>query len=189
MQILHFKELLYGNLLLLGCCAFYLLWWIIAFKPGGPHESGRTGLILVPAFLTGIAAIYFTIRSMGTIPVTRALFASKTLLIGGVAIYIILLLITSLAFKRQVTTELLLIIGWAVMAMSEVNVIYGAGQYGLREALIVIVVIAAAAAAAMVCYMLYYGLSEKSGYIDGMLPLIIVAVITVWLAISIRPAA
>lgn len=27
------RQMLTGNLLMIGCCIFYLAWWLIAFKP------------------------------------------------------------------------------------------------------------------------------------------------------------
>ncbi len=59
-----FKQMLWGNGLLVVCCGFYLLWWILAFKPAGAIKGIRSGWLLVPAFVFGMAAVYLILRSV-----------------------------------------------------------------------------------------------------------------------------
>ena len=58
--------LFWGNILLVGCCVFYLLWWALAFKPTGAVKGMRSGWLLIPAFLFGCAAVVLIVR--GTSP-------------------------------------------------------------------------------------------------------------------------
>lgn len=106
-----------------------------------------------------------------------ALFPDGSLLWGGIAAYIILFAVTRLIFKRPVTTELFLIVGWAAMELSEVNTLYGVRCFGYKAAVIFIIVIIAAALVSLVCYVLYYNLDKRAGYFDGMVPLLIVAIV------------
>ncbi len=41
--------MLWGNGLLMACCGFYLLWWILALKPAGAIKGMRSVWLLIPA--------------------------------------------------------------------------------------------------------------------------------------------
>lgn len=171
------KQIFRGNLLLIVCCAFYLAWWILAFKPTGAVRGMKTGWLLIPAFVSGLAAIIFTVNGIQSASVSTVLFPSGSLLWGAVAAYFLLLAVTYLVFKRPVTTELLLIVGWAALAFSEINVLYGIGRFSHQLSLIFLVVIGAAALISLVCYVLYYNLRDYAGYFDGMIPLCMAALV------------
>ena len=179
------KEILWGNILLIICCAFYLVWWLLAFKPAGAVRGMRTGWLLIPAFAAGMAAIIFTGRGILSASVKVKAFPGGWLLLGGVAAYIILFAITRMLLKRPVTTELFLIVGWAVLALSEINALYGTGRFSHGLAVAFAVVVVAAALISLVCYVLYYNLGNTSGYIDGMIPLLMVALVMSGLSVAL----
>ena len=172
------KQIFRSNILLIVCCAFYLAWWLLAFRPAGAVKGMKTGWLLIPAFAAGIAAVILAVQGIRSAPIEAALFPGGLLLWGGVAAYFILLAVTGLLFQRQVTTELFLIVGWAVLALSEINTLYGTGRFSRRMAAPFAVVIVAAALISLVCYMLYYNLGDRAGYFDGMVPLLLVALVT-----------
>ena len=172
------KQIFRSNILLIVCCAFYLAWWLLAFRPAGAVKGMKTGWLLIPAFAAGIAAVILAVQGIRSAPVEAALFPGGLLLWGGIAAYFILLAVTGLLFQRQVTTELFLIVGWAVLALSEINTLYGVGRFSRGMAVPFAVVIVAAALISLVCYMLYYNLGDRAGYFDGMVPLLLVALVT-----------
>lgn len=172
------RQVLLGNLLLIGCCAFYLAWWLLAFRPGTGVRGMKTGWLLIPASAAGLAAVVLSVKGVVSAPAARALFSGRALLFGGVAAYLILLIVTSLLLRRAVTTELFLIVGWAVLMLAEINALYGAGRFTLAPAVIFAAVTAAASLASLVCYMLYYRLGERAGFIDGTIPLVLTALVT-----------
>lgn len=174
---LPIKQIFWGNVLLIICCTFYLIWWVLAFKPGGAVNGMKTGWLLIPAFVAGLAAVILAVRGIRSASIGSALFPYGVLLWGGIAAYLILLAVTRLFFKRQVTTELFLIVGWTMLALSEINALYGAGRFSLRLADIFAVVIGIATMISLVCYMLYYKLGNHAGYLDGMIPLLMVALV------------
>ena len=72
-------EIFSGNLLFLFCSLFYLIWWVVSFRP---NSSGGTAgvLCITAAFITGIAAIageiagsVFAIDGLGHDPGERGL--------------------------------------------------------------------------------------------------------------------
>lgn len=181
MRIINFdlsmKDLFWGNILLIVCCGFYLAWWLLAFRPEDAIKGMKSGWLLIPAALAGFIAVAWIVQGVTAAPAMRELFPGKWLIWGGIAAYIILLVITRLVFKRPVTSELLLIVGWAVLALSEINALYGMHGFSRGTALTFAVVIAAALVLCLVCYVLYYRLDSRMAYWDGMVPLLLAALV------------
>ena len=179
------KNLIAGNILLVICCAFYLAWWLIAFKPAGAVKGMSSGWLLLPAAVAGIGAIFVLILSFRHAAINRSLISGTLLLVLGVIAYVALLAITGFFLHRMVTTELLLIVGWCILALSEVNVLYGLELFSFSGAVLWFVMVIISAAVSMICYILYYGLDEVKGYIDGMVPLLIIGVVMCILTVAI----
>lgn len=181
MAILSFnfsaKQIFQSNLLLVICCAFYLAWWLLAFKPAGAIKGMKTGWLLIPAFVSGLLSIILAVKGIQSASIRETLFPNGLLLWGGIAVYLILLAVTVLLLKRPVTTELFLIVGWTALALSEINVLYGTGLFSHRLAVMFAVVIGVAALISLVCYVLYYNFGDRAGYFDGMVPLFLVALV------------
>lgn len=171
------KQIFESNILLIICCVFYLAWWLLAFKPVGAIRGVKTGWLLIPASVVGLISIFLAVKGIQSAPVSKTLFPGGALLWGGVAAYIILLVATQFLFHRQVTTELFLIVGWVVLALSEINTLYGINRLSQGTTVLLFVIIGFAALTSLICYVLYYGLSSRAGYFDGMVPLIMVALV------------
>ena len=172
------KQIFQSNILLIVCCTFYLTWWLLAFKPNGAIKGMKTGWLLIPAFISGLISIILAVKGIQSASVRVTLFPNGSLLWGGIVAYFILLAVTVLLFRRQVTTELFLIVGWAALALSEINVLYGISRFSHGLAVMFAVVIGVAALISLVCYVLYYNLGDRAGYFDGMVPLLMVALVT-----------
>lgn len=170
-----FRQLLGGCLGLVACMAFYLIWWCITFKPGASATSFGTTCIIM-AVVVGIVGLFFMIRGLGGIHVKVETVANWKIAIGGVVAYIVLLALTFLLLKRQVTTELLLITGWAVLGLCIVNTLYGSGVYTQTLSMALVIVLAIVVVANLVCYLLYYPLGGFAGYVVGMVPLALDAI-------------
>jgi hypothetical protein len=179
------KQIFRSNILLIVCCVFYLVWWLLAFKPTGAIRGMKTGWILIPAFVAGLAAIILAVDGIQSASIGVALFPSRLLLWGGISAYFILFVVTCQLFKRPVTTELLLIVGWAVLALSEINTLYGVGQFSHRLTAIFTVVIGVATLISLVCYVLYYNLEDRAGYFVGMVPLLMVALVMAGISVAV----
>ena len=178
------KQFLTGNILLILCCAFYLAWWLIAFKPVGAIKGMRSGWLLIPAAVFGIAAVLMICRGVSNTPNAAMLLPTVGVAAIGIAAYLVLLAGTWLILKRPVTTELFLIVGWAVLATAEISALYGRGAYEKTGAWLLIGCILVMAAVSLICYLLYYHLDSVKGYYDGMIPLVIVAVMTAVISIT-----
>lgn len=104
------------------------------------------------------------------------MFSNVSMLLGGIVLYILLLFWTSYLMHRQVTTELLLIIGWGMLVFCEMNTLYGSHAFTSAAAIIGCVVAAIFVITSMVCYLAYYDLEPMKGFYDGMIPLILVGI-------------
>lgn len=178
------KQIVVGNIFLIVCCVFYLLWWIIAFKPEGAIKGMRSGWLLFPAFVFGIASIVLLVQSFHLPDASTSLFSNLWVLIAGAVIYIVLFAITSKCFHRIVTTELLLIVGWTVLAICEINTLFACRGIGRPLSWSLISMAILFGIISMICYMKYYDLDSKRGWICGMIPLILVAAMMVVLTLT-----
>lgn len=168
-----------GNLLLLICMIFYLVWWIVTFRPNST-DGGLIGAIsILVAFITGVAAIVLLSTGINLISqeTVRGLQV-KFILLGTAAIFVLMLLITSVGFHRIVTSELMIIHAWVALELSAAVVLYGAGHFGPGRAAVLAVLLGIAFIVSMICYVLYYRMGEAASYRVGMVPLIMGAVVT-----------
>jgi hypothetical protein len=165
-----------GNLLLLICSIFYLVWWVVCFGPNasGKAAGGSTGVIyLTGAFISGIAAIVLMSGGINTLSKDSKSVPVWLILLGGTVLFVAMLLITTAVYHRPTTSELIIIHIWAVLELSAIVVLYGTGRFGLGRTVLLVTLAGIAFAAGVICYVLYYRLKGTAGYWDGMAPLII----------------
>ena len=163
-------EIFAGNLLLLFCSLFYLAWWVVSFRPnssGGPAG----GLYITAAFITGAAAIALLSVGINSLSQDSKGLPVKYILLGGVALFFVLLLLTAVVFHRIVTSELLIMHIWVALELAAVAVLYETGRFGAGQAATLAAVVGIAFIAGLICYVLYYRLDETAQYWSGMVPL------------------
>ena len=167
-------RILAGNLLFAACCIVYLLWWSVAFRPGYTGPMMLKGLLFLATAALGIAGLAMIVRgcSLAESPV-RFIF-----IIGaGAAAYVVLLVLTNVLMHRQVTTELMLIVFWACMEICACGALLGQGVFGRGLFAALVAIVLAAAVAGMICYLKYYDLEPMKAFYDGMVPLILFALV------------
>ena len=174
------RDLWTGNWIMALCGCFYLAWWIIVFKPPKPRNSPAGLVLLALAFLAGIVGVYLMVKSLMTpIQETRpGMISSFKIMITGAVVYALLLILTVRFFHRQVTSELLIIIAWAVLEFCAVNFLYRCDNMNIITALLLAGIIFMAVLGGLICYILYYRLPYTESFIDGCVPLIL-AVLTI----------
>ena len=168
-----------GNLLLLLCMVFYLAWWIATFRPNS-SDGGLVGAFsILAAFITGITAIVLLSNGINLISQdsVRGL-PVKFILLGAAAVFVVMLLVTSIGFQRVVTSELMIIHAWVALELSAAVVLYGAGHFGPGRAAVLAILLGVAFVVSMICYVLYYRLGEAASYRIGMVPLLMGAIVT-----------
>ena len=86
--------------------------------------------------------------------------------------YFVLMAGSGAVLHRQVTAELLLIVGWAVLQICVLDAA-GAMTGELTRMSLFMVLAMLVAVASFLAYLAYYNLSSVAGYIDGMVPLLL----------------
>jgi hypothetical protein len=163
-------EIFSGNLLLLFCSLFYLIWWVVSFRPNS--SGGSAGVFCIAAaFITGIAAITLLSVGISSLSLDSKGLPVRFVLIGTAVLFVVLLFVTTIAFHRQVTSELIIIHIWAAFEFSVIAVMYGIGRFGPGRAAALVALVGIATVVGLICYVLFYRLDGMSGYLDGIIPL------------------
>jgi hypothetical protein len=177
-------EMFAGNLLLLFCLLFYLAWWVVSYR-----QSSSGGFYLTGAFITGVAAIALMSDGINSLSQDSKGLPVSSILLGGAALFLVLLLVTAIAFHRTVTSELIIIHIWAALELSAVAVLYGTGRFGAGRAATLAALVGIATAVSLICYVLHYRLDETASYWSGIVTLttdvFVMAVFLVVLAVSL----
>lgn len=108
------------------------------------------------------------------------------LLALALLVYFILLAGSVKLFGRKPTTELILLVLWALMEIMVLGVLHEAGglagtAYGLTWA-----AVAAASLIALAAYMMYYRMDDDTAYITGAVPLLVDGAVTLMIALQGR---
>ena len=158
------RRVMIGQMLLILCCIFYLIWWYRGFRPN--VIVSRVGITAA----LGLAGIFI---SMSHIPAEKEPKLDQSVIVlGGIILYVGLLLVTKLVFHRIVTTELILIVGWAVLELTVINRLSAAGYLSEGKFSVMCIVIAIAFLISMVLYVAYYRMEEMKAFYAAMVPLI-----------------
>lgn len=168
-------KLFAGQILLILCCLFYLIWWSVSYRPGisVSRVSGFRGLLLMITALCGVTGMALSVAGANHLPGSSARRLSGTfILTAGVVLYFIMMLLTTVVFHRIVTTELFLITGWGAMELMAVSALNGAGIFQNEAFFGMAAVIAAAYVLSMVLYVLYYRMEAQRAFYTAMVPLI-----------------
>jgi hypothetical protein len=153
-----------GNLLLLFCSLFYLTWWVVTFRPNS--SGGLLGVFgILAALITGVVAINLMSTGIISLSTISKGVPVRFILIGGAVLFVILLLVTTVAFHRIVTSELIIIHFWAALELSAVAVLYGTGRFGAGRAAALGALVGIAFVVGLICYVLYYRLDGMSSFI------------------------
>ncbi len=162
-----------GQLFLILCCIFYLIWWYRGYHPNNTVSriSGVNGILFLLTAAFGIAGLIFSLTPVDT--VNEPKFNASAILISGFVGYVVLFLITRYGFHRMVTTELFLIVGWTMLEVSVINRLNAAGALSDKHFTVMCFVIAAAFLISMILYVAYYRMEEMRAFYAAMVPLVV----------------
>jgi hypothetical protein len=166
-----------GNCLLLFCSLFYLIWWVDVFRPNASETSLVGMFCITAAFITGFAALVLMSFGIQSLSCSVKGVPVRYILIGCGALFVIMLLVTVLVFHRPMTSELIIIHIWTTLQLSAVTVLFNTGRFGTGRAVILVVLTGIATIIGLISYVLYYRLEGIASYRDGMIPLIVDAIV------------
>lgn len=168
-----------GHGLLLACAVLYLVWWAVFFRPDAGRVTGALygfgAACLVGAAVCGLVGVFVAASALGSLPGASRV-SGWAFALGGVVGYLVLLALTAGVFRRQVTTELLLIDAWGAFELCVVATLSASGAVGGDQTEALFVLVGVLVAASLVCYVLYYRLGPVVSFVDGAVPLVAVGV-------------
>ena len=166
------RQIITGQLLMVICCIFYLIWWYMGYRPGVQVDrmQGANGVLFMLIFVSGVAGLVFNFMPSAETSTTK--YRQIFIVLGGIATYIIFMIITKYGFHRIVTTELFLIVGWTMLELSILNRLSGSELLVGSRLVLMYCVIALAFAISMVLYVAYYRMDKMKAFYVAMVPLI-----------------
>ena len=166
------RRIITGQILLIVCCVFYLIWWYRGYRPGSAADriGGVNGILLFITMAFGIAGVVLSLMRIPSVNVPK--ISPMLILAGGIASYVVFLIITRCFFHRIVTAELFLIVAWTMLEITVINRLSAGGFLSDNRFVFLFVVIAAAFIISMVLYVAYYRMEEMKAFYAAMIPLI-----------------
>ena len=179
-----YKEIITGQLLLSAGALFYTGWWLAVFKPDSARSGGALAALLfflLAAF--GLSGTALTVHGIHGLPLPASWPGSGMLFIMALLVYFILLTGSVKLFGRKPTTELILMVLWALMEIMALGALHETGAltgtaYGLTWAAVIVASLIAFAA-----YMMYYRMDDDTAYITGAIPLLVDGAVTLRIAL------
>lgn len=176
-----YKEIITGQLLLSAGALFYTGWWLAAFKPDSARSGGALSALLF--FLLAAFGLSGTALTVHGLSLPASWPGSGLLFIMALLVYFILLTGSVKLFGRKPTTELILMVLWALMEIMALGTLHETGAltgaaYGLTWAAVI-----AASLIAFAAYMVYYRMDDDTAYITGAIPLLVDGAVTLMIAL------
>ena len=177
-----YKEIITGQLLLSVGALFYTGWWLAAFRPDSRSGGALAALLFFLLAAFGLSGTALTVHGIHGLPLPASWPGSGMLFIMALLIYFILLTGSVKLFGRKPTTELILMVLWALMEIMALGALHETGAltgtaYGLTWAAVI-----AASLIAFAAYMVYYRMDDDTAYITGAIPLLIDGAVTLLIA-------
>jgi hypothetical protein len=160
-----------GNLCMFTTSLLYIAWWIAVFRPGASAARFISAALLIPAVLSGCAAILLFVFGVRIQSPGHPLIPAGVILIAALALYVLLFAVSRYFFRRPVTSELFIMILWAAGELCALSALYTSGRFEIPAALSLGLLILAATITGFVCYLRYYHLDGTTSFVDGLIPL------------------
>lgn len=175
------KEVITGQFLLSLGALFYTAWWLVAFRPGVRSGGALSALLFLLLAVSGLSGVGLSAHGVHELPLPPSWISSGMIFIVAAAAYFLLLAGSLKLFGRKPTTELLLIVCWAVLEILVLGVLHERGlllhgSYGAAWFLV-----AAASILAFAAYMAYYRMDDHTAYITEAIPLLVDGAVTLYM--------
>lgn len=185
--------LIWGHVALVACTVFYLAWWLIFFNPRSPKATGALYGIgvacIVAAAVLGIAGVVLAVRGLGGLaPAMTRGVPLWVVAVGGVVAYIALVYVTTRAFHRPVTTELILFTLWLTLEFAVIDALFGADILGGVPTVLLALLVLVVFVGCLVCYVLYFNLPPFPSFVAGAVPLAAAGVASALMAFAVALA-
>lgn len=179
------KDFLVGSTAFFLCAIFYCIFWGVSY-----NENTNAPVLVKIIFFTLTAIFGIASIAQYASGIKNAVYVNKSIsnliiLIVAVATYIILAFVTKIAFKRVITTELILIVFCTMGAFCVINSLYSAAIFYKVSTIIFIILTVLIFMASLVCYIIYYKLNAQKAFIIGFIPLTLYGALSLIIFIKI----
>lgn len=179
-----YKEIITGQLLLSAGALFYTGWWLAAFKLDSARSGGALSallFLLLAAF--GLSGTALTVHGIHGLPRPSSWPGSGMLFIMALLVYFILLTGSVKLFGRKSTTELILMVLWALMEIMALGALHETGALAGTAYVLIWAAVTIASLIAFAAYMMYYRMDDNTAYITGAVPLLVDGAVTLMIAL------
>ena len=178
------KEVITGQFLLSLGALFYTCWWLTAFKPGVRSGGALSALFFLLLAVFGLSGVGLTAHGVHELPLPSSWMGTGMIFILAAAAYFLLLTGSLKLFGRRPTTELLLIVCWAVLEILVLGVLHEGSLLVHSSYSISWVLVAAASLVAFAAYMMYYRMDDHTAYVTGAIPLLVDGAVTLYIGLA-----
>lgn len=183
------SQIVAGHIALAVCFVLYLVWWFIFFHPADQKPQGALRIFgiacIIVAAVLGVVGVGLIIGGITALPPLTTGLRTWQIVLGGMALYVALFVITTIPLDRPPTTELIIICAWTTLELATLNALYGSGSLAAGVTLALMLVVLAGLAVSMVCYVRYYALQGWPALIDGCVPLVCGIIVGIAMAIVV----
>ncbi len=169
--ILYFREIIAGHILIILSGITYAAYWIIDYYTRDSRPNALIALLFIVSLLSGLlgAGILVHTESGLSTQITRN-FGIRHIVIIAAACFILSLVITSLFFHRQFTSEILFIFMWAGVEAVCLYVFFCLEVFTVPQFIISVILYIICLSVSMVCYVIHYSLEGWTRFINGLIP-------------------
>ena len=167
-----FYGMLAGHLLILLTGVFWSVYWTMLFHAEESKAPLPSGLLPAATVLCGFGALIVMSLAIAALApgAGRMPFQLWQIPVWGVVFFVLWLAVSTLVFKRVVTSELFLIPMWAVLQACVLHALAGSGWLSGSQTAVSAVLTSAAFLVGLVCYVLHYRLDDNGRFINGLVP-------------------
>ena len=169
--------LIRGHAALAACFVLYLFWWWVFFYPRIEKPMGLlrgAGVASIAgAGICGIVGVVICLSALSAMQSKACIVQPWQIAVGGVIAYLVLLFITSSLFKRQVTSELIIMTAWSTLELVVLDQLLGSGVLGSGAVTALAIVLVVLFAVSIVCYLRFYHLAPQAAFVCGAIPLVL----------------
>lgn len=178
-----YKEIITGQFLLSLGALFYTGWWLTAFRPDARSGGALSALLFLCLAVFGLSGTALTVHGIHGLPLPPSWPGGTMLLALALLVYFLLLTGSVKLFGRKPTTELILLVLWALMEIMVLGVLHEAGALAGAAYGLIWAAVAAASLIAFAAYMMYYRMDDNTAYITGAVPLLVDGAVTLMIAL------
>ena len=177
-----FIGVLLGHFFMILSGVSYSFSWILNYGGFDSNYSPLAGLLISASLLTGIIGIILLSNCIFTLynsVATGTFIKPGLILLSGMIFFFIALIVTTVAFKRFLTSELILISIWTTLETIVILVLYKSRWLSKLQSVLSFILVIISALIGLFCYTIHYGLSGYIQFVNGLIPYFVISIFNI----------